>query len=76
MELQYMAPALMQRINAHLGQNAVARLRFVQDLAPPKPIPPPRRPATEAAHAAVASLPEGELREALEQLGRMVLRPR
>ncbi len=76
MELQYLGPALMQRVNAHLGQNAVARLKFVADLTLPKPRPQPPKPATEAARAAVADLPEGELREALERLGQMVLRPR
>jgi hypothetical protein len=76
MELQYLAPALMQRINAHLGQNAVARLKFVQDLALPRPILPTPKPAIEAGYSAVADLPEGELREALARLGAMVLRPR
>ena len=74
MELQYLAPQLLSRINAYLGGNAVARLKFVQDLRPPPPLPKPRPVAEDAARAAVQSLPEGELREALERLGRMVLR--
>lgn len=73
MELQHLAPTLIGRINAHMGQVIVSRLRFVQDLQPPKPPQPARKPATEAASRAVAGLPEGPLRDALEQLGRMVL---
>ena len=74
MELQYLAPQLLSRINAYLGSGSVARLRFVQDLRPTPPQPTPRPPAEAAAREAVQSLPEGELREALERLGRMVLR--
>jgi hypothetical protein len=75
MELQYLAPELIGRINAHLGSQAVTGLRFVQTAASQAP-PPPARPApvdTSAAEAAVASLPPGELRDALAALGRAVL---
>ena len=75
MELQHLAEPLMARINGHLGRVAVTRLRFIQDVPPPLPgAPAPRPPAIAAARKAVASLPEGELRDALEALGRMVLR--
>lgn len=75
MELQHVAPALIERVNAHLGRPAVQRLRFVQVFAPPPPAPagPAARPATEAASRAVAPLPPGDLRDALERLGRVVL---
>jgi hypothetical protein len=74
MELQHMAEPLMARINGHLGHVAVTRLRFIQDVPPPPPtLPPPRPQAIEAARSAVASLPEGPLRDALESLGRVVL---
>jgi len=75
MELQHVASALIDRVNAHLGRPAVTRLRFVQT-APQKPIAPPRpapRPAVAAAQRAVAALPPGEVRDALERLGRVVL---
>jgi len=73
MELQHLAPTLIGRINAHMGQIVVTRLRFVQDHVAPPAAPPARVPATKAAQAAVADLPEGPLRDALESLGRMVL---
>jgi hypothetical protein len=75
MELQHVAPLVIERINAHLGRVAVERLRFVQ--APtPRAAPSARaapRPALQAARAAVAGLPPSELRDALERLGRAVL---
>ena len=75
MELQHLSDPLMARINGHLGRVAVTRLRFVQDIPapPPPPAPPPRTPATAAARRAVAGLPEGPLRDALEALGQRVL---
>jgi hypothetical protein len=81
MELQHVAPALMERVNAHLGRVAVTRLRFVQAAPPPRPAParktPPPATAAAAARAAVAGLPPGDLRDALERLGQAVLaRPR
>ena len=77
MELQYLSEPLMGRINAHLGKIAVTRLRLLQDLTPaPAPPPRPKPPAIAAASEAVAGLPPGELRDALEGLGRTVLTPR
>jgi len=77
MELQHLSGELMARINGHLGRVAVTRLRFIQDVpAPPPARPPPRPQAREAARRAVAELPEGPLRDALEALGRMVLTER
>jgi hypothetical protein len=77
MELQHLSEPLIGRINAHLGKIAVTRLRLLQDFTPP-PAPPPRPkpPASAGASEAVAGLPPGELRDALEGLGRAVLTPR
>jgi hypothetical protein len=72
MELQHLAPVLMNRINTHLGQIAVTRLRFVQDVQTQPSEPPARIPATEAAARAV-DLPPGKLRDALLSLGAQVL---
>ncbi len=78
MELQHVSASLIERINAHLGQVAVTRLRFVQDFAAPRPAiaaAPPRR-AVEQAGQAVSHLPDGPLRDALQRLGSIVLAPR
>ena len=73
-ELQHLAPQLIERINRHLGKIAVTRLRFLQDAPPARAAPRPPRPAAIAqARAAVAAMPAGELRDALEALGRAVL---
>ena len=77
MELQHLATEVIARINAHLGSQAVAALRFVQSpelLAPLAALPRPPDPAKLAAiHAALGDLPEGELRGALASLGRAIL---
>ena len=75
MELQHVAPLLIERINAHLGRAAVTGLRFVQQSAPAARAAPDEVPrlAEAAAREAVAPLPPGELRDALERLGRVVL---
>jgi hypothetical protein len=68
---------VIARINGHLGRIAVTRLRFIQDITPASyPSRPPPRPAVQAAEKAVAGLPPGELRDALERLGRVVLTER
>jgi hypothetical protein len=76
LELQHLAPKLIERINAHVGRPLVSRLRFhqVPVSAPPSTPPPkPPRPATEAALAArLAGIPEGALRDALARLGRAI----
>ncbi len=77
MELQYLTTELLARINAHLGSQVVTGLRFVQTttMLPPVPSPPaPPDPADLAAvDAAVASMPESELRTALTALGRAMV---
>jgi len=76
MELQYLSAELIGRINAHLGSQTVAALRFVQTAAlplPPLPIQTTPADVTAAADQAVAGLPDGELRAALAALGRAVL---
>ncbi|MEI7711639.1 MAG: DUF721 domain-containing protein [Rhodospirillales bacterium] len=76
MELQYLAAELTNRINAHLGSSVVSQLKFVQVAldfpATRKPIA--IAPAIVAAvEAAVAEVPDGELRTALAALGQAVL---
>jgi hypothetical protein len=76
MELQYLGAELMNRINAHLGSSVVSQLKFIQVSLD---FPAPRKPVAiapaivAAAEAAVADVPEGDLRSALAALGRAVL---
>ncbi len=77
MELQHLAPELIGRINGHLGRVTVERLRFVQQTpARARPAAPPRpaAPLPGAVQDRLAALPEGELRQALENLARGVYR--
>lgn len=78
MELQHLATELIARINTHLGGTTVKVLRFVQTLPPPPASPqakatPPTAVDLRRAEAAVADLPQGDLRSALASLGAAVL---
>jgi hypothetical protein len=80
LELSMLAPQLIARINAHLGRAAVQQLRFVQGslTAPPTASRRAKRaevPLPDHAEAALQTVPEGPLRDALERLGREVFRP-
>ena len=77
MELQHLAPELIGRINGHLGRVTVERLRFVQQAVAGARATAPARPDAplpDAVAAQLSALPEGELRQALEKLGRGVYR--
>ncbi len=75
MDLHYMGVEVINRINTHLGGSPVHSLKFTQAGMPRKP--PPTRPsppeASLEAQAAVADLPDGELKDALAALGRVVI---
>jgi hypothetical protein len=75
MDLHYMGIEVINRINTHLGGQPVHSLKFTQAGMPRKP--PPIRPsppeAILEAEAAVAHLPDGELKSALAALGRVVM---
>jgi hypothetical protein len=75
MDLHYMGVEVINRINTHLGGQPVHSLKFTQAGMPRKP--PPIRPlppeAIQEAAAAVADLPDGELKSALAALGRVVI---
>jgi hypothetical protein len=75
MDLHYMGVEVIKRINMHLGGQPVHSLKFTQAGAPIKPPPTRPRPpeAVLEAEAAVAALPEGELKSALAALGRVVI---
>jgi len=75
MTLHYEGIELINRINTHLGGTPVHSLRFTQAGMPRKPpqaAPPPPEAITEA-NAAVAGLPDGDLKSALASLGRVVI---
>jgi hypothetical protein len=82
MELQYLGPQLVERINSFVGFKAVDRLRFVQGplpLSAEPPAPPPRAltPAEKAKLAAsVESLADPDLKAALLRLGEGIARGR
>jgi hypothetical protein len=75
MDLHYMGVEVINRINTHLGGQPVHSLKFTQAGMPRKP--PPTRPsppeAILEAEAAVADLPDGDLKSALAALGRVVI---
>ena len=75
MDLHYMGIEVINRINTHLGGQPVHTLKFTQAGMPRKPPPNPPKPpeAILEAQAAVASLPDGDLKDALAALGRVVI---
>ena len=75
MDLHYMGIEVINRINTHLGGQPVHSLKFTQAGMPRKPPPVRSAPpeATLEAEAAVADLPDGDLKAALAALGRVVI---
>jgi hypothetical protein len=75
MELGMAAPAILERINSHLGRIAVRKLAFVQRPRRPEP-PRPSRPVPGPIPARIATgldaVPGEELRAALERLAKGV----
>ena len=78
LELQHVAPQLVERINGHFGFRAVRQLRLLQVPLPPRPITEPeivrRLDENEQAAVAASVAPVGDpvLRDALEGLGRAI----
>lgn len=76
LELQHLAPQIIERINGHYGYAAIARLTFQQGplRASRRQPPPPMRRLGAAEEAElrqqVATVEDEELRGALERLGR------
>ncbi|MFQ5784036.1 MAG: DUF721 domain-containing protein [Alphaproteobacteria bacterium] len=79
LELKHLEPALIERIAGYFGYRAVTRLALVQGPLPRRPERRARRlrpldAGEEAALAArLAATGDGDLRAALERLGRAVL---
>ena len=73
LELQHLSAELVARINGHLGQVVVEKLRFVQDAVAPAPAVP--SPPRDLAPVSLPGVPPGGLYDALEALGRAVRTP-
>jgi hypothetical protein len=82
LELQHLAPAVIERINGYFGYRAVARISLIQAPRGHVPKPKPRRkvdltPEEEDKVAAgVAGVADPGLRRSLGELGRAMLRAR
>lgn len=75
LEIQHQTPHLLERINSYFGYRAVARLRLIQGTLRRKPqrapikLPPLAPNELAATEAALAGLPENEIKDALRRLG-------
>lgn len=82
LDIQHMAPAIIDRVNAHLGWRCVARVTLRQQALTPRaqtkrPRPAPADPAAHAkAEAATEGVDEEALRAALVRLGEKALAAR
>lgn len=79
LELQHVAPQVLERVNDYFGFPAAARLRFIQmpsRALPAPPAPPELRRLSAAEEAAVADevapIGDAALGAALESLGRSI----
>ncbi len=78
LEVEHLAPLLIERINSHFGFKAVTRIRLAQGSVPMRrrkiPKPEPVLPPVERARLAstVAAVEDPDLRAVLEQLGTRV----
>ena len=78
-ELQHLAPLVIERVNAHFGWRCIAKLALRQGpllrkLRPKQRMPLPFNPqALALAQASAAAIEEGPLRDALIRLGTCVL---
>jgi len=80
LEIQHMAPQILERVNAHLGWRAVGRLAIRQGPLERSPGPvivaPPDPDALEEARRATEGIEEEGLRKALILLGARAMRGR
>ncbi len=80
LEVQHMAPQIVERVNAHLGWRAVGRLAIRQGplerAAGPAKVAPPDPQAVDEARQLTEGIADEELRKALILLGARALRGR
>lgn len=80
LELQHLAPIVLERVNGFFGYQAVEKLALIQAPLPRREVRKAKKPPrplsadeVESLDAAVAALPEGGLRDALRSLGSRVV---
>lgn len=78
LEVQHIAPQLIERINGYFGYAAVARLQIIQAPLPCSAPPPPPVPRLDRSRARelqelVAPVGDTALRQALQRLGTAIL---
>jgi hypothetical protein len=80
LEVQHMAPQIIERINAHFGAGTLARLHIVQGPLPltgkSRGRAPLGKDEIEAARASLEGLKPGRLQSALARLGAQIARQR
>jgi len=82
LELQHLKPQILDRINSHFGYAALAELRFRQGSTPiraksraaKRDSRPPSAAEIAETTAAVAAIPEGEIKASLMRLGLAIRR--
>ena len=78
LELQHLAPSVLERINGHFGYRAVARLKIEQGAVSPRkvavPAPPLTRLEQNDVSASVAPVADPEIRASLSRLGTAIRR--
>jgi hypothetical protein len=78
LELQHLAPSVLERINGHFGYRAVARLKIEQGAVSGRKIVTPAPPLTRLEQndvsAAVAPVEDPEIRASLARLGTAIRR--
>lgn len=78
LELQHLAPSVIERINGHFGYRAVARLRIEQGAVTQRKIAPPPPPLTRLEQEDVLHAVEGvddpDMRATLQRLGSAIRR--
>ena len=78
LELQHLAPSVLERINGHFGYRAVARLKIEQGAVSARevsPAPPPlTRLEQEAVNEATEAVADPDIRASLSRLGTAIRR--
>jgi hypothetical protein len=78
LELQHLAPSVLERINGHFGYRAVTRLRIEQGVVARRSIAAPPPPLTRLEQSevssAVAAVEDSEIRDSLSRLGSAIRR--